>query len=242
MRQIKPAALRLLTKASPIMKALPVGGIDSLGHYLGAMLAPYDFRGIRLREPDQGFSGEKTIVVKGIELMLRQVGPAHSPGDAMIYVPSEKVLYAGDIAFSSATPVTWAGPVANIIAGLMMVLEFNADHIVVGHGPIANRKDIELQIVYWQTIQDELHKRCRLGMAAAEAASDLLMSPAFQATAFARWDSPERLIRNAEALYQEWGLRPLPLPTSLATLNTLRRQAMLARKLPAAAPRSLHRH
>jgi hypothetical protein len=78
-------------------------------------------------------------------------------------------------------------------------------------------------------------------MAAPEAATDLLLSPAFQATAFMQWDSPERLIRNAEALYQEWGQRPLPLPTSLAALNTLRRLAILARKLPAATPRSLHR-
>jgi glyoxylase-like metal-dependent hydrolase (beta-lactamase superfamily II) len=242
MRQIKPATLRLLAKACPIMKALPVGGIASLGHYVGAMLAPYDFKGIHLKRPDQSFSGEKTIAVNGTELVLTQVGPAHSPGDAMIYVPSEKVLYAGDIAFSDATPVMWAGPVANIVAGLGKVLEFDAEFIIVGHGPIANRRDIELQIAYWQTIQEELHKRCRLGMAAADAASDLLLSPTFQATAFAQWDSPERLIRNAEALYQEWGLGPLPLPTSLATLNTLRRQALLARKLPAATPRSLHQH
>lgn len=240
MHHIEPGAMRLLGKAARVMKLLPVGGIDVLGHYAGAMLAPYDFSGVRLVPPNEGFSGEKTITVNGLEITLLEVGPAHTPGDAMVHVPSEKVLYAGDVLFTGCTPVCWAGPVARIVAALRKILALDADFIVAGHGPLAGRADVELQIAYWEHIQDELHRRHRQGMTAEMAASDLLLSADFQATAFARWDSPERLLRNAQALYEEWGERPSPLPDKLARLDTLRRQGRLALKLPEATPRVMH--
>jgi glyoxylase-like metal-dependent hydrolase (beta-lactamase superfamily II) len=241
MHHIEPPSMRLLAQAARVLKRLPVAGLDVLGHYAGAMVAPYDFSGIHIVEPNRGFSGETTITVNGVELVLIEVGPAHTPGDAMVFVPSEKVLYAGDIAFTGSTPVMWAGPVANILAGLRKVLTLDAKIIIVGHGPIATRSDIELQITYWEMLQDELHKRRQQGMRAAEAAADLLLGARFQATEFAQWDSPERLLRNAHALYEEWGDRPSFLPARYAKLNTLRQQGMLALKLPDAAPRVMHR-
>lgn len=240
MHHIEPRTMRLLGKAAQVMKRLPIAGIDILGHYASAMVAPYDFSGIRLVPPNQGFSGERTITVNGIEICLLEVGPAHTPGDAMVHVPSEKVLYAGDIVFTGCTPVVWAGPVARIVAALRKVLELEADFIVAGHGPLATHADVELQIAYWEHIQNELHRRRTQGMSAVDAASDLLLSAEFQATPFATWDSPERLLRNAQALYEEWGERPSLLPDKLARLNTLRQQGRLAMKLPEATPRLMH--
>jgi cyclase len=241
LHHIEPRSMRLLGKAASVMKRLPVAGLDVLGHYAGTMVAPYDFRGIRLVVPNQGFSGEMTVTVNGIDLVLSELGPAHTPGDAMIHVPSEKVLYAGDILFVHCTPVVWAGPVANIVAGLRKILNLDVDFIVAGHGPLATREDVELQIAYWDLIQEALHRRRQQGMTAAEAASDLLLGREFQATPFAKWDSPERLLRNAQALYEEWGERPSRLPDKFTRLNTLRQQGLLAMKLPEATPRVMHR-
>lgn len=241
MHHIEPGSMRLLAKASSVMKALPIAGLDVLGHYAGAMVAPYDFHGIRIVVPNQGFSGEKTISVNGMELVLMEAGPAHTPGDAMVHVPSEKVLYAGDILFTGSTPVIWAGPVANIVKALRKVLSLDAQFIVPGHGPLATRADVEAQIAYWELLQDELHKRRQQGMRADRAAADLLLCAKFQSTPFAKWDSPERLLRNARALYEEWGDRPMRLPEKIAKLDTLRKQGLLALKLPEATPRSMHR-
>jgi cyclase len=241
MHHIEPKSMQLLAKAARVMKKLPVAGIDVLGHYAGAMVAPYDFSGIRITLPNQGFSGETTITVNGVELVLIEVGPAHTQGDAMVFVPSEKVLYAGDVLFTGSTPVNWAGPVANIIRALRRVLSLDAEFIVPGHGPIAMRSDVDLQIAYWEMLQEELHRRRRQGMPFDRAAADLLLSAGFQDTPFARWDSPERLLRNAQALYEEWGDRRTRLPDKLARLNTLRQQGLLALKLPEATPGVMHR-
>jgi cyclase len=241
MHHIEPKTMRLLGKAARVMKRVPVAGIDVLGHYAGGMIAPYDFSGVRITLPNQGFSGEKTITVNGIDVVLMEVGPTHTPGDAMVFVASEKVVYAGDIVFTGSTPVNWAGPVANIIAALRKVLSLDPDFIVSGHGPIAARSDIELQIAYWELIQDELHRRRAQGMRYDVAAADLLLSAKFQSTPFAHWDSPERLLRNAQALYEEWGDAPSRLPDKLARLNLLRQQGLLALRQPDASPRMMHR-
>lgn len=240
MRHIEPKTMRLLAKASQVMKRLPVAGIDVLGHYAGAMVAPYDFTGIRIVLPNHGFSGERTVTVNGIDIVLIEVGPAHTPGDAMVFVPSEKVLYAGDILFCQGTPVCWAGPVANIVAGLRKVLALDTEIIVAGHGPLATRADVEAQINYWDFIQEELHCRRQQGMRYDEAAADLLLGAQFQATDFAGWDSPERLMRNAQALYGEWGEKPSWLPDKIMRLDLLRRQGALALRLPEASPRVMH--
>ncbi|WP_119275054.1 MBL fold metallo-hydrolase [Taklimakanibacter deserti] len=241
MHHVEPKTMQLLARAARVMKILPVAGIDVLGHYVSAMVAPYDFTGIHIVAPNQGFSGERTITLNGIDVVLMEMGPAHTPGDAMIFVPCEKVLYAGDIVFTSSTPVVWAGPVANITGALRKVLSLDADVIVAGHGPLATRADVELQLAYWELIQEELDRRRRQGRRADAAAADLLLSAKFQATPFAAWDSPERLLRNAQALYEEWGERPARLPEKLARLDTLRRQGLLALRLPEATPQVMHR-
>ena len=241
MHHIEPQSMRLLAKAARVMKWLPVAGIDVLGHYSSAMVEPYDFSGIRIVPPNRGFSGEMAITVNSLDIVLMEVGPAHTPGDTMVFVPSEKVLYAGDIVFTGSTPVLWAGPVANFIAALRKVLSLDALFIVSGHGPIATRHDVELQIAYWEMLQEELHKRRRHGMPFERAAADLLLSAQFQSTPFARWDSPERLLRNAQALYEEWGDRPSRLPDKLARLDLLRKQGLLALRQPDATPRVMHR-
>lgn len=241
MHHVEPRTMRLLARAARVMKLLPVAGIDTLGHYAGGMIAPYDFTGIRITVPNEGFSGEKTVTINGIDLVLMEVGPAHTAGDAMVFVEAEKVLYAGDIVFTGSTPVNWAGPVANIVSALRKVLSLDADFIVPGHGPIATRADVELQIAYWEIIQEELHRRRGQGMRADAAAADLLLSARFRNMPFAQWDSPERLLRNAQALYEEWGGKPSPLPDKLARLDLLRKQGLLALQHPEATPMAMHR-
>jgi cyclase len=241
MHHVTPASMRLLSAAASVMRRLPVAGLDVLGYYAGTMIAPYDFTGIRIVVPNQGFSGETTIALNGIELVLMEVGPAHTPGDAMVYVPSEKVLYAGDVLFTGSTPVIWAGPIANILAGLRKIIALDPDFIVVGHGPLATLSDVEMQIAYWELLQEELHRCRQQGMNSDQAAASLLISAKFQNSLFAQWDSPERLLRNAEALYEEWGEQPSRLPEPLAKLNVLRKQGALALRLPDATPRVMHR-
>ena len=52
--------------------------------------------------------------------------------------PAERVLFSGDILFSEAHPIAWAGPVSNWITACDRILAMDVAVIVPGHGPLAN--------------------------------------------------------------------------------------------------------
>jgi cyclase len=78
-----------------------------------------------------------TIRVGDRELHLLEVGPAHTRGDTLVHAPAERVLFSGDILFSGAHPIAWAGPVSNWIAACDRILAMDVEVIVPGHGPLA---------------------------------------------------------------------------------------------------------
>jgi cyclase len=64
------------------------------------------------------------------EVRLIAVGPAHTAGDAIAYVPDAAAVFTGDILFAASTPVMWAGPVSSWIAAADLVLSLEPSGIV----------------------------------------------------------------------------------------------------------------
>jgi len=97
----------------------------------------FDYRGWRPVHPTETFTGRRSIVVGGVDVELIEVGPAHTPGDAIVHVPEAGVVFAGDVLFHRSTPIAWSGPVSGWIAACEQLLALGADVIVPGHGPVA---------------------------------------------------------------------------------------------------------
>ena len=118
---------RLLTRASiiasqrcatemehddPAMLASLVANADNFGlagKFVAAKMGQFDFAGVKLRRPDRTFNGELTLKVGDKDVQLIEVGPAHTEGDTLVYVPKDRVVYTGDILFVDGTPIIWAG-------------------------------------------------------------------------------------------------------------------------------------
>jgi glyoxylase-like metal-dependent hydrolase (beta-lactamase superfamily II) len=207
------------------------------GHYMNAMFAPYDFDGIRIVDPNHGFSGVHEFSVNGVEIVVMEVGPGHTDGDAVVFVPGQRVAYAGDLLFAGVTPVMWSGPAENIVSGLERLRSLRANTIIPGHGPFATDKTVQSMINYWHFIQEGLYSRYQQGMTPLEAARSLLFSAAFQESKFAGWDSPERMVTNAYTLCRQWGA----LPGLLSQRAVMYREAAVAFELGEATPRCMHR-
>ena len=60
--------------------------------------------------PTRMFDGELELQVGGKEVLLKEVGPAHTRGDVLVYVPEDRTVFTGDILFVEGHPVMWAGP------------------------------------------------------------------------------------------------------------------------------------
>jgi cyclase len=136
----------------------------SAGVFMRECFRPFDFSGITLTPPTETFSGTMDIMVGSKKVQLIEVGPAHSLGDALIYVPEDKVLYTGDILFTGGTPIAWYGPVKRWIDVCDMVLDMDVETVVAGHGPISTKDDVREMRDYLQHVTDEARPLWEAGM------------------------------------------------------------------------------
>lgn len=232
-RQHPPLQLRALQLGSALMRRVPVARVDALGRYMGDMLRPYRFQGVKVLAPNRTFSGETTLDVGGVQLQLTEVGPGHTDGDCIVHLPQRDVVFTGDILFVGVTPVAWAGPVSGIVAALERVLALRPQVIVPGHGWLATAADVQLQIDYWEWAQSSLRPLARSGLTPWQASRACLDSAAFRGSPFATWLAPERLFTSACTLYREWGLETGARGGPIGALDHFRLQATVAQGLGA---------
>lgn len=57
------------------------------------------FAGTEIVMPDISFEREHTLTLGGREIRLQYFGGGHTPGDSVVWLPQDKVLFAGDLVF-----------------------------------------------------------------------------------------------------------------------------------------------
>jgi len=197
MAELPPAAMAALIEQAPKM--------GQLGEFFLACFGRFDFSDIELTLPDQTFNGELTLHVGSRRLELLEVGPAHTRGDTLIHAPAERVLFSGDILFSGAHPIAWAGPVSNWIAACERILALDVDVIVPGHGPLAGPESVRELQAYFEYLYSEARTRHAEGMTALEAARSLALDR------WADWGESERLVVNVANIFHELSGESEPL-------------------------------
>jgi glyoxylase-like metal-dependent hydrolase (beta-lactamase superfamily II) len=202
-----PARLRLLSRGGRALgrvptARLPLPGAAQLGGVgvYARMLSAYDFSEVKLTPPTLTFEGRLELEIGGRSIELIEVGPAHTPGDLIVNLPDEKVVFAADLMFVGVTPIIWVGPVENWLAGLDRIARLQPKTVVPGHGPVTDLDGVEAMRSYWEFVAPAVRQRLGAGMDAATAARDILRSSEYAAQPFARWDAPERLAVNAEVI------------------------------------------
>jgi len=79
---------------------------------------------------DQNF----TLTVGGVSFKIGRVGPAHAPEDLIIYVASEKVLFAGDLVFRGRIPFVGNADSKGWLQALNEIESLNPTIVIPGHG------------------------------------------------------------------------------------------------------------
>ena len=151
----------------------------------------------RPRCPTRTFDGRLDLDIGGIEVQLIELGPAHTAGDTIAYVPSARTIFTGDLLFIGGTPIIWAGPLSNWVAACDVMLELDADRIVPGHGPITDRDGIRQVRDYLTFVDEQARARYAAGMSAEEAIADIALGE------FGKWAEHGRIAQNVLAVYYE---------------------------------------
>ena len=81
------------------------------------------------------FDKEHVIGIGGLTVEIRHIGPAHTPGDSMVWIPARKTVFTGDVVYTErilgilevSNSKTWLTAFASIAT-------LQPDHVVPGHG------------------------------------------------------------------------------------------------------------
>jgi cyclase len=220
------AALRL-AGATPIPYPRR-GDVAAIAAYVGEVLAPFNFDEVRLVPPNRAFSGRLELEVGDREIGLIEVGPAHTPGDLIVWVPDAKIAIAADILFIGVTPIMWAGPVDRWIAALELLLGLGAERFVPGHGPVCGPDEVRRLIEYWRWLDQAAQQRLEAGRSPAEVARELVLGDEIAERGFADWLCPERALVSVRTIdLHRRQTAKLPGPRELVA--AFFRMALLAR-------------
>jgi len=186
---VSPEQMATLLKMAPAM--------GQLGEFMGRIFSPFEFDNIALTLPNKTFEGKLTIQVGDRTVELLEVGPAHTLGDTLVHIPTDRVIFTGDILFIGGHPIMWAGPTSNWIRACDLILSLDVETVVPGHGPITDKKGVVEVKGYLEYIYAEARKRYEAGMPAPEAARDIPLDK------YASWSEGERIAVNVISIYRE---------------------------------------
>ncbi len=190
MMELPPAALAKLKAAGA------TGALGEAGEHFAKVFAPFDFSRARGRAPTRTFDKRLDLRVGDKAVELHMLGPAHTEGDTLVWLPGERVVYTGDLLFIDSTPVMWSGSVDNWLAACERILSFGAEYIVPGHGPITDATGVRRVQEYLRFLDREVRIRFDAGMPAEQTALDIALGE------FRHWLEPERIAVNVVTLYR----------------------------------------
>nr|AAC18113.1 cyclase/dehydrase [Streptomyces roseofulvus] len=145
-----------------------------------------------------------------LRVELIHPGPAHTTNDTLVWLPEQRVLFAGDVLLPGATPFVLMGSVTGSLHTLRLLRRLGPRVVVGGHGPLAGPEVIEETERYLLRLRRIATEGHAAGLTPLEAARRHGPGP------FAHWSEPERLAANLHRAYAELG--PAPLGTPLDVL------------------------
>ena len=104
--------------------------------------------GFALRYPNLCFKEELILHGKNGDLHLLAFQKAHTDGDVVVYVPEDKILFAGDLLFARRDPWLGSGDPEGWISVIDEISAMNITTVIPGHGTLASKSEFSLERKY----------------------------------------------------------------------------------------------
>jgi glyoxylase-like metal-dependent hydrolase (beta-lactamase superfamily II) len=125
-------------------------------------MAPWVDGDTRLVAADRWIERGETLELGGVTFRIDAVGPAHTPEDLTVFLPSQGILFTGDLVFRNRIPFVGQADSGNWIKALEGLLSLRPRLIVPGHGPVSRDASADLSL----TRDYLVHLRHAMGEAA----------------------------------------------------------------------------
>jgi cyclase len=167
------------------------------------LVADYHFR-----PPDITFTDKMNLYVGGRTFRLTSY-PGHTPNQAPVYLPEEKVLFTSDNVVRNNIPfITPQALPFKWLESLKQMKKIDADYIIPGHGEIGDKSSIDDMIAELQLWIDTVSAAMKKGMSLEETQKRVNLKDRYTSTAM----RPEVVARthdmNVITVYRALKKRP----------------------------------
>jgi len=161
--------------------------------------------------PDRPVTTSDTLRIGGSAIVAAHLGPAHTPGDLVVWLPERRVLFAGDLLIEDGVSMMVDGNSRAMLDAMDALQKFDATVVVPGHGRVpavpAELEDSTRRYVV--ALRDEMKSALEHGVPMKRALSSL---PPPDAERPVSLNSRRR--RNAARVYVEMEREYLGLDSS----------------------------
>ena len=167
------------------------------GLHLTTLWPDVSWGALELSLPSLTYRDRMTLHVGHTVAELHHFGPAHTCDDTVVWLPEQRVLFAGDLVMSGVTPFVMMGSVSGSRAAIDRLREFDARTIVPGHGPPGGPELLDVTERYLAWIAE----LAKAGVAAGHSPIDVAREASLGE--FAGLIDSERLLPNLQRAYAE---------------------------------------
>lgn len=154
-QQYAPGALLQydsLVQNHPAKKGKEFEALLMLQGYFKAMTESHELEITRF--PDLAIPTQMTLtgLERSVELIV--MGEGHTPGDLILWMEDEGILFSGDLVFSELHPYLPDGNPDTWKQVLQKMYEMGVRKVVPGHGPVGDGRDLITMIDYLEVVKD----------------------------------------------------------------------------------------
>ncbi|MHB1469013.1 MAG: MBL fold metallo-hydrolase [Solirubrobacteraceae bacterium] len=120
---------------------------------------------VELCQPDVTYDGGLRLDLGGLAVELIEIGPAHTRGDQVVFLPESRVLFAGDLVEHRFLPI-FPDPDANgplWLAALDRLSALDPAIVVGGHGAVGGPELIDALRGYMVSVRDRVRELASAG-------------------------------------------------------------------------------
>ena len=117
----------------------------------------------QLKYPTVEISEKQNRNIGGLDIEFLFSNDGHSPGDILMWLPKQKIIFGGDVLSSDWMPIiTSHGNIPNLIDTLYAIVKLNPDIVLTGHGKATTVKsvlrDANLLSSVWKKVNEGYKK------------------------------------------------------------------------------------
>jgi len=144
------------------------------------VVTPFSRQQMKLDAP--AMTGDKQVInAGGIEVQALYLGPAHTGGDLVVYLPKQKILFMSEVYLNRVFPAMRSAHPTEWVAAIDKALKLDVDRFVPGHGFIEEPKASREELIEYQkamrAVIAEVNRLHKLGLTADDAAKQANWGP-----------------------------------------------------------------